>query len=451
MLNDTSIEKFRASLRGELIRPSDERYDEARKLWNGMFDRRPALIARCAGAADVISAVNFARDNRLQVAVRGGGHSFPGHSVCDGGLVIDLSAMKAIRVDPAARTARAQAGVKWIEFDHETQAFGLATTGGTVSDTGIAGLTLGGGLGWLSSKYGLTVDNLISADVVTADGRILAASATENQDLFWGLRGGSGNFGVVTSFEYQLHAVGPTILGGMVAYPLARAKEVLRFYREFNKAAPDDLTTYAALSILPVAIPWLPCSAAIAGPSTKARRSSAPSGPLGQPVQDMLGPMPYVAQQSCLMMAFPPAPTTTPRAAFSPISPTRPSRSSRSTRQPSRPLLSGVLVQTVCGAASRVAADAMAFAHRSFPYAPVIVSQWVDAAGSEKNVAWARDFWKALHPFAGGGVYVNDLGHDDEDRVRIAYGANYERLAALKKKYDPDNLFRLNPNIKPTV
>lgn len=246
MLNDTTIEKFKASLRGELIQRSDERYDEARKLWNGMFDRRPALIARCAGTADVISAVNFGRDNRLQVAVRGGGHSIPGHSVCDGGLVIDLSSMKAIRVDPAARTARAQPGVKWIEFDHETQAFGLATTGGTASDTGIAGLTLGGGLGWLSSKYGLTVDNLISADVVIADGRFLTASATENQDLFWALRGGSGNFGVVTSFEYQLHAVGPTILGGMAAYRLGKAKAVLRFYREFSKAAPDELTVYAA-------------------------------------------------------------------------------------------------------------------------------------------------------------------------------------------------------------
>ena len=211
MLNDTSIEKFRASLRGELVQPNDERYDEARKLWNGMFDRRPTLIARCAGTADVVSAVNFGRDESLPVAVRGGGHNYAGLSVCDGGLVIDLSPMKGIRVDPAARTARAQAGVKWIEFDHETQAFGLATTGGTVSDTGIAGLTLGGGLGWLSSKYGLTVDNLISADVVTADGRILEASATENEDLFWGLRGGSGNFGVVTSFEYQLHAVGPRV------------------------------------------------------------------------------------------------------------------------------------------------------------------------------------------------------------------------------------------------
>ena len=246
-IEEAAVEAFRAGLRGQLLRPGDDGYDEARKVWNGMFDRRPALIARCAGTADVMTAVNFARNHRLQVAVRGGGHSFPGHSVCDGGLVVDLSSMKAIRVDPAARTAQAQAGAKWLEFDHETQAFGLATTGGTASDTGIAGLTLGGGLGWLSSKYGLTVDNLNSADVVLADGRFLTASATENQDLFWGLRGGCGNFGVVTSFQYQLHAVGPTILGGMVVYPLTKAKEMLRFYRDFARTAPDELTIYAGL------------------------------------------------------------------------------------------------------------------------------------------------------------------------------------------------------------
>ena len=451
MLNDTSIEKFRASLRGELVQPNDERYDEARKLWNGMFDRRPTLIARCAGTADVVSAVNFGRDESLQVAVRGGGHNYAGLSVCDGGLVIDLSPMKGIRVDPAARTARAQAGVKWIEFDHETQAFGLATTGGTVSDTGIAGLTLGGGLGWLSSKYGLTVDNLISADVVTADGRILEASATENEDLFWGLRGGSGNFGVVTSFEYQLHAVGPTILGGMVAYPLASAKEVLRFYREFNNAAPDELTIYAAVLDPPGGDTVVALFCCYCGPLDKGDAVTRPMKSLGQPVLDMLGPLPYVAQQRIFDAGFPVGSyyyakggffadlTDEAIEIFAEYAASKPSA------------LSGILFQTVRGAASRVASDAMAFAHRSFPYAPLIVSQWVDAAGSEKNVAWARDLWRALHAYAGGGVYVNDLDHDDADRIRIAYGANYQRLAALKKKYDPNNFFRLNPNIKPTV
>ncbi len=445
----TTVDEFKAGLRGQLLRPDDDVYDEARKLWNGMFDRRPALIARCAGTADVMSAVNFARASRLQVAVRGGGHSFPGHSVCDGGLVIDLSPMKSIRVDPAARTARAQAGAKWIEFDHETQAFGLATTGGTASDTGIAGLTLGGGLGWLSNKYGLTVDNLISADVVTADGRFLTASATENQDLFWGLRGGSGNFGVVTSFEYRLHAVGPTILGGMVAYPLGRAKEVLRFYREFTKAAPDDLTTYAAFVTPPEGETVAALFCCYCGPLDKGESIIRPLKSLGSPVQDLLGPLPYVAQQRLFDDGFPAGSHYYTKAGsladltdeaievFAEYAATKPSP------------LSGVLVQTVCGAASRVASDAMAFPHRSLPYAPVIVSQWLDAAASERNVGWARDFSKALQPFAGTGVYVNDLSHDDGDRVRIAYGAHYDRLAALKRKYDPDNFFRLNPNIKP--
>ena len=448
-LEEAVVQELKASLRGQLIRPGDDAYEEARKVWNGMFDRRPALIARCAGTADVMSAVNFARDNRLQVAVRGGGHSFPGHSVCDGGLVIDLSPMKGVRVDPAARTARAQPGAKWIDFDHETQAFGLATTGGTASDTGIAGLTLGGGLGWLSSKYGLTVDNLITADVVLADGRFLTASATENPDLFWGLRGGSGNLGVVTSFEYQLHAVGPTILGGMVAHPLGKAKEVLRFYREISKAAPDELTIYAAFINPPDSDTVVALFCCYCGPLDKGEEVIRPLRSFGPPVQDMLGPMPYVAQQRIFDGGFPAGSYYYTKAdfladltdeaieVFAEYVATKPSP------------LSGVLVQTACGAASRVASDAMAFPHRTFPYAPVIVSQWLDAADSEKNVGWARDFWGALHAFAGGGVYVNDLGQDDEDRVRIAYGANYKRLAALKTKYDSDNFFHLNPNIKP--
>ena len=447
-IKEAAVAAFKAGLRGQLLRPGDDAYDGARKIWNGMFDRRPALIARCAGTADVISAVNFARDNGLQVAVRGGGHSFPGHSVCDGGLMIDLSQMRGIRVDPAARTAKAQSGAKWIEFDHETQAFGLATTGGTASDTGIAGLTLGGGLGWLSSKHGLTVDNLLSADVVTADGRFLTANAKENQDLFWGLRGGSGNFGVVTSFDYQLHAVGPTILGGMVVYPVAKAREVLRFYREFSKAAPDELTIYAGILDPPDSETVIALICCYCGPLDKGAAVVRPVKSFGSPLQDALGPIPYAAQQSLTDAGFPAGsyyytkggflPDLTDEAieVFEEYAATKPSP------------LSGVLVQTVCGAASRVDSKATAFAHRRFPYAPVIVSQWLDAADSDKNVAWARDFWRALEPFASG-AYVNDLGRDDEDRIRIAYGANYERLAALKKKYDPDNFFRLNPNIKP--
>jgi hypothetical protein len=445
-----AVEKFRGGLRGPLLGPADSLYDEARKLWNGMFDRRPALIARCFGTADVIAAVNFARENRLQVAVRGGAHSFPGHSVCDGGFVIDLSPMKGVRVDPATRTARAQAGAKWIDFDHETQAFGLATTGGTASDTGIAGLTLGGGLGWLSSKYGLTVDNLISADVVLADGRFLTASSTQNQDLFWGLRGGSGNFGVVTSFEYQLHAVGPMILGGMILYPLVAAKEVLGFYREFTqKVAPDELTTYAGF-LNPAGgdiVAALICC--YCGPLDKGEEVVRPLRSFGHPLQDSLGPIPYTAQQCLTDAALPDGShyytkggfladlTEQAVDVFTAYVATKPSP------------LSAVLIQTVGGAASRVDPQAMAFANRKFPYAPVIISQWLEPAESEVNVRWARDFWKALQPFSGGAVYVNDLSHDDEDRICSGYGANYGRLTALKKKYDPDNLFRLNPNITP--
>ena len=438
-----------ASLLGRLLRPGDDAYDEARRVWNGMFDRRPALIVRCGGVADVIAAVSFARASGLQVAVRGGGHSFPGHSVCEDGLVIDLSAMKGIRVDPASRTARAQAGVKWLDFDHETQAFGLATTGGTASDTGIAGLTLGGGLGWLSGKHGLTIDNLVSADVVLADGRFVTASATEHPDLFWALRGGSGNFGVVTSFEYRLHPVGPTIWGGMAVYPLASASAVLRAYREFTP--PDELTMYAAFLDPPdggtvVALVCCHC-----GPLAEGERVIRTVRSLAAPLQDMLGPIPYAAQQCLTDAALPagshyyakggflPALTDEAIEVFVEYAATKPSP------------LSAVLIQTVRGAAGRVSPAATAFAHRGFPYAPVIVSQWLDEAKTEENVGWARRFWRDLQPFAGAGVYVNDLGQDDEGRTRLAYGANYERLAQLKKAYDPDNLFRLNPNIKPAT
>jgi FAD/FMN-containing dehydrogenase len=325
----------------------------------------------------------------------------------------------------------------------------LATSGGTVSDTGIAGLTLGGGLGWLSSKHGLTVDNLVSADVVTADGRLLTANASENPDLFWALRGGGGNFGIVTSFEYQLHGVGPTVVGGMVAYPLSQAKEVLRFYSDFTKTAPDELTTYAGFVTPPGADTVVALICCYCGPLDKGEEAVRPLKSLGTPVHDALGRLPFVAQQQIFDAGFPTGSNYYAKAAslgdltdeaieiLIEHAATMPSP------------LSGMVIQTVFGAASRVAPDATAFRPRAFPYAPIIVSQWLDPAQTAENVAWARDCWGALHPFAGG-VYVNDLGENDEDRVPAAYGTNYQRLAALKKKYDPDNFFRLNPNIKPT-
>jgi FAD/FMN-containing dehydrogenase len=446
---NTAVEEFQAALRGSLLRPGNDGYESGRKLWNGMFDRRPALIARCAGTADVIRSVNFAREHGLRVAVRGGAHSIPGHSVCDGGLVIDLSEMKGIRVDPAARRAQAQPGVKWIDFDHETQAFGLATSGGTVSDTGIAGLTLGGGLGWLSSKYGLTIDNLLSADVVTADGRLLTANATEIPDLFWALRGGGGNFGIVTSFEYQLHPVGPTVYGGMIAYPMSTARDVLRFYRDFTKIAPDELTTYAGFVTPPGGETVVALFCCHCGPLAEGEAAVRPLKTLGSPVHDALGPLPFVAQQQIFDAGFPIGSNYHAKAgSLADLTDEAIGILIEYATMPS--LLSGILIQTVFGAASRVAPDATAFRPRAFPYAPIIVAQWSDPAQAAENVAWARDCWGALQPFAGG-VYVNDLGENDEERVPAAYGANYQRLAELKKKYDPDNFFRLNPNIKPAV
>jgi FAD/FMN-containing dehydrogenase len=314
----------------------------------------------------------------------------------------------------------------------------------------VAGLTLGGGLGWLSSKYGLTIDNLISADVVLADGRFLTASTKENQGLFWGLRGGSGNLGVVTSFEYQLHAVGPTILGGMVLFPLGKAKEMLRFYREFSQeVAPDDLTIYAGFLTPPESDTVAALICCYCGPLDKGEEVIRPLRSFGPPLQDMLGPMPYVAQQCLTDAALPAGSHYYTKGGFLADLPDHAIEVFAEYVATKPSPLSAVLIQTVGGAASRVDPAAMAFSHRRFPYAPVIVSQWLDAADSEAHVRWARDFWRALQPFAGGGVYVNDLGPDDEDRVRLAYGANYERLAALKKKYDPHNFFRLNPNIKP--
>src|SRR5215831_1631919 len=355
IIESSAVADFRAGLRGALLCPGDDAYDPARKIWNGMVDRRPALIARCSGAADVIRSVNFARAHGLQVAVRGGAHSFPGHSVCDGGLLIDLSAMKSIRVDPAARRARAEPGVKWIDFDHETQAFGLATSGGTVSDTGIAGLTLGGGLGWLSSKYGLTIDNLVSADIVTAEGRLLTASAGENPDLFWALRGGGGNFGIVTSFEYQLHSVGPTVVGGMIAYPMSQAKAVMRFYNDFTKTAPDELTTYAGFVTPPGGDTVVAVICCYCGPLESGEAAIRPFRSLGTPVHDALGPLPFVAQQQIFDPGFPAGSYYYAKAGsladlgdeaidiLIEYAATKPSA------------LSGLVVQTVFGAASRVA------------------------------------------------------------------------------------------------
>lgn len=462
VLEEAAVEEFKSSLRGELLRPGDEGYDEARAIWNGMIDKRPALIARCTGVADVIDAVNFARTNNLLVSVRGGGHNVAGKAVSDGGLMIDLSLMKGIHVDPKARTARAQPGVTWGDLDRDTQAFGLAAPGGIVSTTGIAGLTLGGGIGWLSRKHGLTSDNLLSVDIVTADGRFLTASEDENADLFWAVRGGGGNFGIVTSFEYRLHPVGPIVVAGLILHPMEKAREFLRFYREYAATAPDELTAIPLLRLAPAA-PFLPedvhgapvvgVAVLYAGPIEDGQRVVQPLKEFGSPLVDLIGPKPYMAHQTMFDAAAPHGNQYYLKSEYL-----------RSLSDDAIDVIAtyGASILSplslaaffhLGGAVSRVAEDDTAFSHRDAAFALNIQASWLDPEESDQHIRWTRDFWTAMQPFSTGGVYVNFLSEDEgEDRVRAAYGAaNYERLVALKNKYDPTNLFRLNQNIKPTV
>jgi FAD binding domain/Berberine and berberine like len=447
-LDEADIQGFGATLRGDLIRPEEDGYGRARAVFNGMVDRRPALIVRCAGVADVVKGVEFARSHDLLLSIRGGGHSVAGKAVCDGGLMIDLSPMKGIRVDPARRTAEAQAGLTLGEFDHETQEFGLATTLGVVSVTGIAGLTLGGGLGWLNGKHGLACDNLISADVVTADGRLLTASEEENEDLFWGLRGGGGNFGVVTSFRYRLHPVG-TVLGGGLSYPLSKAHEVLSFYHQFASGCPDELSTEASLGVTPDGDGVVGVSVCYCGAVEEGERVLRPLREFGSPLADNIQPMAYTALQSAPDPKFPPGRRHYWKSSYlKDLSDDAIEVMVRFVSEMPSPT-TGVGLQQMHGAASRVDPTATAFPHRDEHYDFLILSQWADPAESERNVEWTRALFEAMQPFFEEGVYVNNLGDEGEDRVKAAYGANYERLLALKGKYDPINFFRLNQNIRP--
>jgi FAD/FMN-containing dehydrogenase len=452
-IDEAAVQELRTSFRGALLRPGDDHYETVRQVWNGMIDRKPALIARCAGAADVISAVNFARTYNLLASVRGGGHGVAGYAVCDGGLMIDLSPMKGIRVDPARRTARAQPGLTWSEFDQETQAFGLATTGGIVPTTGIAGLTLGGGIGILMRRFGLACDNLLSVDIVTADGQLRTASPTENADLFWGVRGGGGNLGIVTSFKYRLHPVGPMVLAGLIVHPLTVAKEALQFYREFTRTEPDELTTYFGMAAAlpdgdqPV-VAFMPC---YSGPLEKGEEVVRPLREFGSPVADMVGPMPYTALQALSGPFYPPGRFNYWKSSFlKELSDDAiETMIAQFASVPSR--FSFVGLEELSGAVSRVGKDETAFGERSARYSFLITSAWTDPAESEKNIRWTRDVWEAMRPFEREAAYVNYLGAEEQDRIRAAYGEKYERLVALKNKYDPTNLFRLNQNIKPTV
>ena len=449
-INDPMIADFESKLRGSVIRPADPGYDTARTLFNAMIDRRPALIARCMGVADVIAAVRFAGDHGLRVAVRGGGHNVAGTSLNDGGLVIDLSAMRAVRVDPACRTARAEGGATWSDFDHATQAFGLATTGGTISTTGIGGLTLGGGQGYLMRKHGLACDNLISADVVLADGSFVTASEQEHSDLFWALRGGGGNFGVVTAFEYRLHPVGPA-MGGMVIHPVERAAEAFRFYREFQRDAPDAVVIMPALLTAPDGAKVAALIAGYTGPVEDGEAALAPLRQFGPPVADTIQPMPYTAVQRMLDDAFPPGHHHYWKSGYMrELSDGAIETMVAQFLEAPSPLSAAVL-EPVGGAVARVAPDATAHAHRNGQPSFLIVARWTDPAEAEQEIAWARAYWAAMQPYVEQAAYPNYLeaGAEGAERVRAAYGGNYERLTRVKAAYDPTNFFRGNQNIPP--
>jgi FAD/FMN-containing dehydrogenase len=453
-----AVADLRAAVRGSVLVPGDEGYDAARTVWNAMIDRHPALIVRAAGVADVISAVDFARRNALLLAVRGGGHNVTGSAVCDGGLMLDMSGLKGIRVDPERQTARAEAGCVWSELDHETQAFGLAVTGGQASDTGIAGLTLGGGVGQLMRLCGATVDNLLSVDLVTAEGRQLSVSADQHPDLFWAVRGGGGNFGVVTSFEYRLHAVGPIILGGMLLYPAARAAELLRFYRDWMPEAPDALNVTIAVITAPPA-PFVPdalrlqpavgVSICYVGDIDTGQRLVAPLREALPPAVDLVGPMPYTVHQRLNDASTPWGRHVFLKSAnLTGLSDEVIDIVVRYATQPTSPMTI-VPINAWGGAISRVAEDATAFGHRNSAFSIYIFAIWPDPSDHERHVEWARSFHAALRPHMNG-IYVNELGQDE--RVHEAYTPEtYARLVAVKNRYDPENLFRMNQNIKPTA
>jgi FAD/FMN-containing dehydrogenase len=452
-----AVDKLREEVRGEVITSGDPAYDEARTVHNGMINRYPEVVLRAGQVADVVAGVNFARDAELPLAVRGGGHSAPGFGTCDDGLVIDLSPMRTVYVDPAAGTARADGGATWGDFNYATHSFGLATTGGIVSTTGIAGLTLGGGIGYLSRPYGLSIDNLRSAQVVTAGGHVVTASKDENPDLFWALRGGGGNFGVVTSFEFQLHPV-DDIYAGIFFYELESAREVFRFFAEFIPNAPEAYGAFPAFQIAPP-LPFVPadrvgdtfCAAIVhwAGPLEQGEEAMAPFREIAPVVAQMVGPMPYPALNSAFDELFPKGIRSYWKGSFV---------SELSDAAIEEHVIHGAQVPEVSatmhlypinGACHRVAPDESAFAYRDATYAQVIVAAWQDPAVDEDRIRWVRDYHAATAQYAEPGGYVNFMASDDDGKVQDNYGGHYQRLAEIKTRYDPGNLFHLNQNIRP--
>jgi FAD/FMN-containing dehydrogenase len=460
-LNEATLKTLQIKLTGRLLTPASKEFDDARTIWNAMIDRRPGLIVRCLTAEDVVQAVQLAAQRQLVLAVRGGGHNIAGNAVCDGGLMIDLSQMKAVHVDQTRRTARVEAGATLGDFDRETQAFGLATPLGINSTTGIAGLTLGGGFGWLSRSLGLSIDNLISADVVTASGNQVTASESEHADLFWAIRGGGGNFGIVTSFEFRLHPVGPEVLSGLIVHPLSAARDVLHFYRDFIRNAPEEFACWFVMRKAPplpfLAPEWhgkeiLALAVCYAGSIADGERVAKPLRDFGQPLADVIAPHPFTVWQTIL------DPLLTPGA--------RNYWKSHDFRELGDGLIGSLIdaaqripdPQTeiafaqLGGAITRVPNDATAYGHRDAQFVMNVHGRWDDPAKDRECIAWARGLFDAAAPFSTGAVYVNFLTQDEQqDRIRAAYGANYDRLAALKRKYDPTNLFRMNQNIKPAA
>lgn len=462
MIDERTLEKFKASLGGELIQPNDEGYDDARTVWNAMIDKRPALIARCSGTADVIAAVNFARENSLLFSIRGGGHNIAGTALCDDGLTIDLSGMKGLHVDLKTRTVRAQPGCNLGDLDRETQIFGLVVPAGIVTDTGIAGLTLGGGFGWLTRRYGYTCDNLLSVDVVTADGSFLTASEKENSDLFWALRGGGGNFGIVTSFEYQAYPVGPQVTAGIIIHSMERASEVVGFFREFSAAAPEELCCLLTLRLAPPA-PFLPpevhgkpivgIAVCHSGSLEDGERAVLPLKEFGDPLADTIAPKPFVVHQTLFDAAMAPGRHYYWKSEYLPEFLEVAGKVLMGHAEKISSPHSSILVFQLGGALARFGETDTPAGNRNAAYVLNVAASWEDPTQTDEQIAWARGCWSDMQQFSTGGVNVNFLtGEEGDKRVRAAYGAaNYKRLVEIKNKYDPQNVFRLNQNIKPSA
>jgi FAD/FMN-containing dehydrogenase len=459
-LSPNAIETLKARMRGPVILPEDPGYDDARSIWNAMVDKRPGAIAQCTGVADVMQAIQVATDRGLLVSVRSGGHNIAGSALCDDGLTIDLSGMKSVRIDPDARLAYVEPGATLGDFDHEAQAFGLATSLGINSTTGVAGLTLGGGFGWLTRKHGLTVDNLVAAEMVTADGQRVRASAEENADLFWAIRGGGGNFGIVTQFVFRLHLVGPQVLSGLIVYPFEQAKSVLTQYREYVETIPDDLCVWAVLRKAPP-LPFLPEAVhgrevivfafMHSGDLAEGERLIEPVRHFGDAYGEHIGPTPYAGwQQGFDPLLTPGARNYWKSHNFAELSDGAIDTVIEYTGTLPSPQCE-IFIALLGGQANRVAEDATAYAHRNVKFVMNVHGRWDESAKDGECVSWSRDFFEAARPFAMGGVYVNFMTEEETNRIGAAYGPNYERLARIKQKYDPGNLFHLNQNITPAA